>query len=1318
MPFFTMLLVYVATFLITELLRPKPNIENAKPSTLGDFQVPTATEGRPIPIIFGRVNLKGPNVIWYGDLRTEKIEEEVSTGLFNTKDVTVGFEYYLGIQLALCRGPVDGPLDQLINIRNDDSYVWGPSGPNAEAAVQPSGTGTPFLIDVAEFFGEKDAPGQGGLRINCEVYSGSQTQSVDAYLAGFQSPLPAYRGLSYIIMKGGWIGNSPNLRNFEFEYQRIPDGLNLAGTQPGDELINGNSANPMNVVYEVLTNAEWGLNIAPIAIDAVGFRAAAATLATEGNGFAFVWDRVQQLSDFIRQIEEQVDGVLVQEPLTGIFGFTLIRDDYTPGTLPLLDESNIIEVQKFSRPSWNSTSNIVSVQFADARKAFKTSYAVAQDSANIDIVGSVSLSNQNFPGVNNASLANSLAWRELRLLSYPIGSGRLIVNRTEYDLKPGDVREWSWDRLGLVRLPIRITKINRGNLLKGQIAIDFSEDIFAAFAGTFADPPDTDWTPPDTSALPALFERLFELPYVLTNLLLSGVNTVGVQIGTMVVRSGTQEIGYNRFVEVADFPTIPGDPTSGSVISPASTSGTTPFGLLVGALDRGQANGFQDAVGFNLDNAVDLNRLTDIDAGQLEALNNGCMIDDEIILFSDVTDNGGGSWTIFNLIRGALDTLPAEHADNSQVWFFTYGTGLANEQPEGDTSQNWKSRHQLFTTFDTFNFASTIVQSITSEGRAGKAYPPRDIEVNPAAPGGGYFPVDAGSPSGAELVGSLALTWAGSDKFTQARATAWDDPHVTQEGGTAFRVRIIEDPGGADTVKLDVSGIPAGATTGAYNAAGFADDTVTDLYQVELSSIAVNGESQIWTIGPFNIYGFGYKMDEKFGGDNDGILLAKGDVPNVVDPIPGVTSQSVFRITASGVFDISDNLLVYFTFLELGATVSQNERYSLNGNVGGKTAPVDYLVQLAGLIAADYDPIKVQANLEGNVLTISSNFGSVGGTVSNNTASTRIDTILPALGGTTGRNQVVNFDLWEADTTTSPATPVLAPAALTSYNADNQVANKLDLRVEGMVLSAKRNIRDDAVLDDTTIFWGGEEVAPGTQAISREIPLRFGDEAAPFSADFPSGLLGQLRKLASEEWSEYIQRVDWSNFDPVGSGGSQAARPSVEVRMRENFELVAPGGFEATDENTIFEGVFGPVKLLATVSVPAINFTPQGTQQTTRVVFSDINDPSSGAFTNVITGQIYTITLAGVTYTEIVTAGDQSEPSGQRDGIYSRFKTQIDASGLYTCVLNLADRPLTGSPAATYTKSMDILRNAQATPFTFEARASYGLLIDVESFEQ
>ena len=40
------LLWYIGAFLVTELLRPKPDIENARPAGLGDFNVPTAIEGR------------------------------------------------------------------------------------------------------------------------------------------------------------------------------------------------------------------------------------------------------------------------------------------------------------------------------------------------------------------------------------------------------------------------------------------------------------------------------------------------------------------------------------------------------------------------------------------------------------------------------------------------------------------------------------------------------------------------------------------------------------------------------------------------------------------------------------------------------------------------------------------------------------------------------------------------------------------------------------------------------------------------------------------------------------------------------------------------------------------------------------------------------------------------------------------------------------------------------------------------------------------------------------------------------------------------
>lgn len=41
---------------------------------IGDLQAPIAEEGRPIPVVFGTVLLRAPNVVWYGDLTTEPVK--------------------------------------------------------------------------------------------------------------------------------------------------------------------------------------------------------------------------------------------------------------------------------------------------------------------------------------------------------------------------------------------------------------------------------------------------------------------------------------------------------------------------------------------------------------------------------------------------------------------------------------------------------------------------------------------------------------------------------------------------------------------------------------------------------------------------------------------------------------------------------------------------------------------------------------------------------------------------------------------------------------------------------------------------------------------------------------------------------------------------------------------------------------------------------------------------------------------------------------------------------------------------------------------
>lgn len=48
--------------------RPSPN--HAKPVGLEQFDFPTVMEGRPMQVIFGKKYIAGPNVVWYGHLKT------------------------------------------------------------------------------------------------------------------------------------------------------------------------------------------------------------------------------------------------------------------------------------------------------------------------------------------------------------------------------------------------------------------------------------------------------------------------------------------------------------------------------------------------------------------------------------------------------------------------------------------------------------------------------------------------------------------------------------------------------------------------------------------------------------------------------------------------------------------------------------------------------------------------------------------------------------------------------------------------------------------------------------------------------------------------------------------------------------------------------------------------------------------------------------------------------------------------------------------------------------------------------------------------
>ncbi len=664
MAFFLTFFLWVGVFLLTEVLRPKPQFEGARPAGLGEFQFPTATEGRSVPLIWGRVKLAAPNVVWYGNLRQTPIQEEVKTGFFSSELVTIGFRYSVGIQFALCRGEVDKIHAIWINDR--------------QAAAGRTGSGA-LAINAPAILGGED--GNGGVVGSGTFYAGSDTETVNTYLGSYQTPLPAYRGTCQYVWEGGYVGDSPNIPPWWFELERIPDGLNLAASQPGDEIVNGADANPMNVLYEIMTDTDWGLKIPTGEIDTANFKAAAATLATEGNGFSMVLDTERQASDILNEVIRQIDGALFFDRSTGLWQIELARDDYTPGSLPLYDESNVTELVDFSRQAWEETTNQVRLNFDDRDDRYKTTYALAQDMANNLIQGGNVSADVSFPGVKDATLANQIVWRELKTLAYPLAKATMNMDREGFDLLPGSVFRFSWARLGFSEVVFRVSRIDFGTLDDGVIKLSVIEDIFSSGSGVFGDPTGTGWGDPNEPpiVLTAADTLVWEAPRQLViqdpfNPVLHprvwhggrdpGGGTIRFliydRVGTSRPLSGDfkQDAQVNAFVLRSDLDATLTD------YGNTATRPHTDYEIQITNDDP------DDITGLFVDGS----------ASNVVGLLTIIYIDGEFIGFEEMVDGGGGVTDLRRLWRGLFHTAPKSHAAGTDVWFVGQtGGGLSQK---------------------------------------------------------------------------------------------------------------------------------------------------------------------------------------------------------------------------------------------------------------------------------------------------------------------------------------------------------------------------------------------------------------------------------------------------------------------------------------------------------------------------------------------------------------------------------------------------------------------------------------------------------------
>lgn len=357
MAFWLNLILFVAAKAVSWLLTPKRKWDHPSPSALGDFDMPTVGEGRPIPIVWGTCKIDAPMLTWYGDFHaTPHIES--TRGFFgwtNSEPGETGYKYWFGMQFVLCSGEVD----DVLQIRFDDDV---PQNVYREGG---SWTGViDYEIDDPELFGGDDVGKEGGVAGPIRVYLGKDDQVADDYLLEHigGDAIPAYKGICYMVLRRVYLGMSPYLKNISVVLRRCPNSLGLVS---GAENIDGD-ANPAAMLYDLLTSPRHknGLGIPVERVDVEGLLEVGQALADEGLGLSILQDTSMSAKELAVEICKHVDAVVYPEPLTGLITMKLIRADYNPDTLPEVGPDNC-KLVSFERPSWPERRNVVRIHYLE-----------------------------------------------------------------------------------------------------------------------------------------------------------------------------------------------------------------------------------------------------------------------------------------------------------------------------------------------------------------------------------------------------------------------------------------------------------------------------------------------------------------------------------------------------------------------------------------------------------------------------------------------------------------------------------------------------------------------------------------------------------------------------------------------------------------------------------------------------------------------------------------------------------------------------------------------------------------------------------------
>lgn len=578
-------------------------------------------------------------------------------------------------------------------------------------------------------------------------------------------------------MAGGfyWGANNPYLRTVWVKVRRAPKGLNpaIGLIETAEGVVD---ANPAHMIFECMTNRDWGMGASTGIFNIPSFELAAQQLFAEKFGLSMVWTRSSTIEAFVTEIIDHIHATLFVEPRTGLMTLKLLRDDFDIETLRVItpDTANL---SNFQRKLWGETSNELVVTYTDPANEGEATIA-AQDIANVAMQGGVVSNGRNYYGIRHKDLAARVAERDLRAAAQPLATCDAELDRSAWDLAPGEVVILHWPEKGIDRLVVRVGVVNYGQVGQGTIKTNLYEDIFSMAAATYLSPPDTEWVDPSTEPAP------------LTNVL--------VQTAPAFVTSNA--------LAIADASVIAYPEVISLILATPNTSDTLDFELIAEVTQTNgdvvwSSFGSRDFVGgAALSTDIPAEVQTTIStfasptgasplAGALIFIGDVAEDEHEIALVKEVTETG---WI---LSRGVLDTTPKAWASGTRVWTIPtdrvfVDTTLRSEAEEVDYRLLTRTSGGLLA------FEDAPSDTVVLTARPHLPNRPADVKVN----GVSFGSVAAASSS-------IAVTWSNRNRLLETtQVLPWDAATVPVETGQTTTVYALDAAGAVLTTHDGITG--------------------------------------------------------------------------------------------------------------------------------------------------------------------------------------------------------------------------------------------------------------------------------------------------------------------------------------------------------------------------------------------------------------------------------------------------------------------------------------------------------------------------------